>query len=367
MSKFRGAALAVGAAVPLLCAAQPAGVTISGVIDGGVRRDSGGAGTQWSAGSGLMQTSRITFFGVEDLGDGLRASLGLESGISIDTGAGTSNPPTATPTQSLTFGRTAAVALGSDEWGYVSLGRQYTPIFGLSASGANDPFGANWLGGVTTVYNVAARASNSIGYTYGYSSRAFLSGAPRSGFGAAAMYSFSEEPSGPTEHAGEQMGFNLSWGDGKWFVGYAQHRTKGSNGTISATAPVSNTPTTRQQTLAASYEFPFGRLHAGINTSDGSATLDRFNWHVGATLPFGERHALRLLYGRANDKTAANADFSTFQVGYQYNLSRRTNLYAGWGYVDNSPGSRVTPTGAVGTYASGSAARSLITGVRHLF
>lgn len=368
MTKFRSAALAVGAAIPVFCAAQPAGLTLSGVVDGGVRRDSGGnGGGAWSMGSGLMQTSRITLLGVEDLGGGLRASVALEAGINLDTGTGTSNPPSTPPSQGFTFGRTSAVALGSDRWGYVSLGRQYTPIFGVSASSVNDPFGANWLGGVGTLYNLAARASNAIGYTYGYSARALFSGPPRSGFGAAAMYSLSEEPSGPTEGAGEQMGFNASWGDGKWFFGYGYHRTKGSNGTISATAPVSNAPTTRQQTAVVSHEFSFGRLHVGVNTADGNAALDRFNWHIGAALPLGDRHTLRLLYGQANDKTAANADFSTFQVGYQYNLSRRTNLYAGWGAVRNDPGARATLTGSLGTYALGSTPRSFIAGMRHVF
>jgi predicted porin len=368
MLTFRSAALAVGAAIPLLCAAQPTGVSLSGVVDGGVRRDSGGdGGGRWSVGSGLMQTSRLTLFGVEDLGAGLRASIALEDGLNIDTGTGTSNPPSPTPNPSLTFGRTSAVALGSDAWGYVSLGRQYTPIFGVSASSVNDPFGANWLGGVSTVYNLAARASNAIGYTYGYSARALFSGPPRKGFGAAAMVSLSEEPSGPTEGAGEQLGFNASWGDGQWFVGYGYHRIKGSNGSISANAPVSNSPTTRQQSLVASYEFPFGRLHVGVNTADGNPALDRVNWHIGAALPWGERHSLRLLYGRANDQTAADADFSTFQIGYQYNLSRRTNLYAGWGTVSNDPGARTALTGSVGSYAPGSTPRSFITGVRHVF
>jgi len=350
-----------------LCNAQPAGVTLSGVIDAGVRRDSGGIGRVNSLGSGLSQTSRLTFFGVEDLGDGLKASFALESGLNVDTGTGTSNPPAAPPLQGLTFGRTAAVALGSERHGFLSLGRQYTPLFAVSAGGINDPFGANWLGGVSTVYSLTARASNAVAYSWGYSARAMLGGAPRSGFGAAVMYGFSEESDPATRGAGRQWGFNLSWANGRWFMGYGYHEVRGNNPTINAVARTALTPVTRQQTLALSYEFGFGRLHLGLNRGSDGLALDRLNWHVGASLPLGDRHILRILYGRADDRFTTDADFSTWQIGYQYNLSRRTSLYAAWGQVNNSANSRATLAGALGSYHNGATARSTIAGFRHVF
>lgn len=358
-------AIVLGAAWPCVSFAQSS-VSIGGVIDAGLRHDSGGtSGSISSLGSGNRLPSRVNIIGTEDLGAGLKANFVLETGLSVDTGLAHANPPGAG--QGLTFGRTSALSIGHDRMGYVSVGRQYTPLFGLSAGGANDPFGNSWLGGVGTVYNTTTRASNAIAYTYGYTERAMFLPAPRKGLGLAAMYAFPESAAPAPRRSGEQLGFNTSYGDGRWWLGYGQHRIRGSNTTISATAPVSDAPRLKQQTLAFSYEFGFGRLHAGYNWADSGSVLDRRNWHLGATLPVASAHVLRILYGRANDRTAADADFSTFQIGYEYSLSRRSTLYAAYGLLDNSATAQQTLSGALGTYARGSTPRSWIAGIKHNF
>lgn len=367
MKRLLSTTLILGALLPAMGSAQSQ-VTIGGVVDGGIRHDSGGTGpTGITVGSGQRLASRLTVSGVEDLGQGLKAGFVLESGLSIDTGAGHANPP-GVPPQSFSFGRTSAVALGSDDWGYISLGRQYTPFWSVSAGGANDPFGAGWLGGISTVYSSTPRASNSIVYSYGYTVRTMLLPAPRKGFGMAAMYAAPEAAGAEPSRSGEQLGFNASYGDGVWWAGYGYHQIKGSNTSISATAPVTDQPTLRQQTFAVSYGFPFGRLHFGFNMAENGTTVDRRNWHTAANLPFGGgMHILRLLYGRADDRTTTNADFTTFQIGYEYNISKRTSLYAAYGRVDNDTNAARILTGSQGVYAKGSTPQSYITGIKHTF
>lgn len=360
--------LAAAAVLPLSALAQ-SGVQLSGIIDTGLRRDSGGTG-KWTMGSGHTTGSRLTFSGAEDLGGGLQASFVLEAGLAIDTGLGTSNPPGAAA-GALTFGRTSLVAIGSNDMGFVSLGRQYTPMWLLDAGGISDPFGGSWLGGQNVVISNTVRASNAITYAYGYTNKTTLLPAPRTGLGVNLMYAFPEAPAGSPTQSGQQLGFNVSYGAGPWWGGYAFHQTRGNNPTINATAPVTDQPRLRQQVAVGSYDFGFARVHAGIGLGKNDAAttgkLDRRSWYVGATVPVGQNQFIRALYGKANERSGPNLDFDTFQIGYQYFLSKRTQLYAAWGKVDNDPRSAATLLASYGTYGAGSTPRSFFAGVRHDF
>jgi predicted porin len=372
MKKLVWAALAAAGSLP---AAGWAQVTIGGIIDGGVRLDSGTTtGSIKSVGSGLSTGSRLNFIGAEDLGGGMKAGFVLESGISIDTGAGSANPP-GTATGPLTFGRTSAVALGGDNYGYLSFGRQYTPLWAVSAGPIADPFGATWLGGASVVNGIGGTntriASNSIVYSYGYTYKAMLLPAPRTGWGGALQYSAGEVAG---SRAGRMYGGNLSYGgDGTWWVGYAINQLYGTTPQVSATATTSvDTPKLTQQTLAASYQVlvPL-RLYVGYNTAKtsgpGTPIKDSRNWDVAFMFTFAGNQAVRGLIGASNDKTAANVDYHNWQLGYQYDFSKRTNAYFGIGQVGNSANSNVANVGSLGTYAKGSNARSAILGVRTNF
>jgi len=369
MKKVSRAALSLLAVMPGLAPAQSS-VQVSGVIDAGVRMDSGSTrGSVTSVGSGQRDPSRITFSGIEDLGGGLKAGFILESGVGVDIGAGINNPP-GTASGPLTWGRLSTVTLGSDATGYLSLGRQYTPMWAISAGPANDPFGAGWLAGIANVYSFTVRASNSLVYSYGYTAQTTLLPAPPKGLGAMLMYSLAET-STPSSNAGRQFGGNVSYGDGVWWLGYGYHQVNGSNTSISPTAPVSDAPTVKQQTLGASYQLAWGRVHVGLNSGKngltGAGALDRLNWHIGANLLFDGRHPLRVLVGKSRDRTATHAEVTTLQIGYGYDLSKRTALYAAVGQMDNNSTSAAALGGAIGTYAPGSTPRSVITGIRHLF
>src|SRR5262245_978549 len=61
-------------------------VTVFGIVDLGIRQVKNGDQSITSVSNGGLNTSRIGFRGVEDLGDGLSASFWLESGIRADNG-----------------------------------------------------------------------------------------------------------------------------------------------------------------------------------------------------------------------------------------------------------------------------------------
>jgi predicted porin len=363
-------ALALLGSIPGLAQAQ-SNLVIWGILDAGVRYDSGAtSGSMKSVGSGQSAASRMTFSGTEDLGSGLKASFVLETGLSLDTGLGANNPPGAAA-GSFTWGRTALVAVGSESTGYVAMGRQYTPLWAISAGPLNDPFGASWLGGINTVYSATVRTSNSIGYTYGYGDKTTLNPAPRKGLGFSAVWSLSEVGAPLPSGSGEQMGLGVSYGDGTWWGGYGYHRVRGSNTSISATAPVTDQPVLVQQTLAASVRFSWASLHLGLNTADnglsGAGAVNRRNWHFATQIPLTETQTLRVLYGQAHDRATAAFDFKNLQVGYQYDLSKRTYLYAAYGQVANDANVVATPAAALGTFAKGSTPKSLIAGLAQKF
>ncbi|WP_433706582.1 porin [Paraburkholderia sacchari] len=145
--KYRG--LTTAAALMLFAGAAHAqtSVTLFGLIDTSVvyssnariiaTKPAAGGGTQWQLFSGSIYTSRWGLRGSEDLGGGLKAVFWLENGFSATNGAFKNGGDL--------FGRQALVGLSSNQYGTLTLGRQYdflvTYLAPLSATGSG--FGGN--------------------------------------------------------------------------------------------------------------------------------------------------------------------------------------------------------------------------------
>ncbi|MEK6293916.1 MAG: porin, partial [Paraburkholderia tropica] len=96
-------------------------VTLYGLIDAGVTyANNSGGHSLWKASSGTVNGSRWGLRGSEDLGGGLKAIFTLESGFNIMNGAAGQS--------SRMFGRQAFVGLASNQFGAVTLGRQYDSV-----------------------------------------------------------------------------------------------------------------------------------------------------------------------------------------------------------------------------------------------
>ena len=93
-------------------------VTLYGLIDAGITyTNNQGGHSNWQETSGSVNGSRWGLRGSEDLGGGLKAIFTLENGFNIANGNLGQN--------SREFGRQAFVGLASDQFGSVTLGRQY--------------------------------------------------------------------------------------------------------------------------------------------------------------------------------------------------------------------------------------------------
>jgi predicted porin len=367
--------------IPLVSTSNTA-IYLGGIFDAGYRIDGGTRQNSiQSINSGESYGSRLTLEGYQELGYGLRAVMAIEGGLGLNNGTGASNPPNV-PAGAFSFGRYSAVGLGSDDLGYVTFGRQYTPIWAVSAGGGNDPFGGFFFGGINTIYSTTIHASNAVVYSYGYSWETMLDPAPLKGFGFSAMYSTGQSTTPSPEDSGSEFGAAISYGgDGTWWLGYGYHQVSGSNSTISATAPVASTPILRQHTVGASYDLGFARLFTGVNMgSNGNfnAATGGVNskaWDVGAKVPLTPVQQVRFLYGMRYDQTNAKADLSTAQLSYEYKLyppawgsyKSDLTLYAAIGFIDNSPGATAALGGAIGTVLPGALAKSFITGFRYVF
>lgn len=362
-------AAALAGGLCMLGAQAQGQLTFGGNLDIGTRIDKNKTSVKLVSSNSLLP-SRLTFGALEELGDGWRAQAVLEAGLTVDDGAGAVQPPGA-PAGSFTFGRFSNIAIGSERTGYLSLGRQYTPLFVMGASGVADVFGGAALGGATSISSFTVRASNSVAYTYGYGPRTLLKASPAQGLGVAVLLAPGE--SATAGGAGNQGGFNVSYGDGAWWAGYGFHWIRGTSQAISTAVPDSTTPVLRQQTLAVAYNFGSLRMNAGFNRGRNSlnsnAGINRSGTYVGLSYALTSNQELKAFYGRMNDRRALNADYSTVQFAYTYAFSKQTSIYALAGQVDNSLSAAATllnTSSAVQT-AAGLNSRSMALGILQRF
>jgi len=358
-----------------------------------------------------QSNSRLGFRGTEDLGGGLSAGFWLEAGTTPDSGA----------TGVASFNRRSTVSL-SGPFGEIRLGRDFTPTFWNDS--VFSPFstigvGANVVSTVGTNLQtvrgpgspVAAsdnylRTSNSIGY--------FLP--PNLGgvygqlqFALHENVSQSNMPGSPS-HRGRFFGGRLGYAAGPLDVAlaYGESTAADTIGMNAAGFPTGVNLDEKIKTInfGASYDFGFMKLFGEVSqVTDralstapspvlGSVTLrdsDKYKGGLlGATVPVGPG-LIKASYSRVrfdNDlgplatpfAPRRDASVNKLAVGYDYNLSKRTALYATVARIrvkdgQNNPAIMGAVTGggaylSTGAGASGLAPRSSTGydfGIRHAF
>lgn len=357
--------------------------------------------------------SRLGFRGTEDLGGGLAAGFWLEAGTTPDSGA----------TGVASFNRRSTVSL-SGPFGEVRLGRDFTPTFWNDS--VFSPFstigvGANVVSTVGTNLQtvrgpgspVAAsdnylRTSNSIGY--------FLP--PNlGGIHGQLQYALHENVSqsntpGSPSHKGRFFGGRLGYAAGPVDVAlaYGESTAADTTGLNAAGFPTGVNLEEKIKTinLGGSYDFGFMKVFGEVSQVRdralstvpvpvpvlGSATRrdsDKYKGGLlGITVPVGPG-LIKASYSRVkfdNDlgplatplTPRRDASVNKIAIGYDYNLSKRTALYATAARIrikdgQNNPAIIGAVTGggpylSTGTGTSGLAPRSATGydfGIRHAF
>jgi predicted porin len=372
--------------------------------------------------NGAEQTSRLGFKGTEDLGNGTSAFFTVELGLTpnnSELSGGTAKDAIQNTTQasgSAVDNRQSFVGLKKNGIGQAAFGRQYTPVF--NAGAATDPGQYNNVAGnviynAGSVYTADANGSgtnNNLGFTNRASNALTFNSEKFAGFGLNGMYALNNTNAtvGTTGTTGGNTNWN-GWGlsaDYTWnklFVtaAYQSFKTFYSNNINATAGTVVNL---NSASASAGQITGTGAIFSAQNLSDKQT-------YVGATYDFGILKAYAQWVGRkiqqdastaaspvageqlnrnaqqigvrsyitptieawgsvGNGKykgaplsataAAPNVNFVGWQLGSNYYLSKRTNLYAIYGQQQSS-------SGTAGTAGSGSSANQYAVGVRHTF
>lgn len=307
-------------------------VTIYGIVDAGLVRESGGPdGNVTALGGGVASGSRLGFRGKEDLGGGLSANFLLESGFNSDTGSLAQG--------GLLFGRQLYVGL-SGKFGAMRLGRQYSPYY-LALRDVADPFTAGLAGRAGNIMATNTRVNNMVNYitpSFG-------------GFFADLAYGLGEV-AGDAQKS-RTIGAAIGYEHGPAKIKLAHHQLN------NATA----TDRTKNTLLAARYKFTLAEGSIGYAVNKGIDAADSRDFILGGSIPFGPSRLLGS-YIRRDDRTANNRDAHQWAVGYFYGLSKRTDLYLAYARIGNDNGAEFKVGNSTDT---GTGDKAFNLGVRHTF
>ena len=248
--------------------------------------------------SGKMTTSHIGFKGTEDLGSGLTASFVLEHFMRADTGsAGRFDADTF-------WARNAFVSLGGS-LGNVAAGRITTSLFvqTLIFNPFGDSFGYSpsirhyFTSGTTTG---DTGWSDSIRYT-----------SPRMGGATFTLHGAAGEGNG-----GRNAGASVLHFSGPLAAGLAwQQVEKG--------ATVQDTTTWQ---LAASYDLKVAKLFGQYGNVKNDSTGRSYDiTELSASVPVQALGKVLVQWGQISPSTGAKR--TTVSLGYDYNLSKQTDIY----------------------------------------
>jgi GBP family porin len=386
-------ALAVLGAFSAGAAAQSS-VTLYGIVDIGLQYNKFGVnrGTAaapnfqqeavWGVESGYQSGSRLGVRGSEAIGNGLNVVYTLEAGFDVSTGVSGQG--------GRLFGRQAWGGFQGN-WGTVVLGRIATPSSGTGSFdmfGQIDPFSTGWgQAGLqaTFIPSNSLREDNSVLYqspTFG-------------GFKFAAQYSFNVNLAETAPQGSNTTAYNLSgsWGWGPVYVAATYDVLQFPDPGFGV---LGGNPDQKMLQLGMTWDFKIVKLAAAyadqkkisiaaaFNTTNnlggvgtfvpvGVGNYNNSAYMLGVTIPlFGGK-----ILGSYQKSDADNIDTPAFQwepdysnwaVGYEYPLSRRTNLYFGYAQRAWDGNIRLTPGGGILANAAQQFDRDQFAiGIRHLF
>jgi general bacterial porin, GBP family len=316
-------------------------VTLYGTLDAGlVYSNNQGGHSNFQQSSGSVSNTYFGLRGNEDLGGGLHAVFTLESGFNINSGQFTEN-------NSL-FNRQAFVGLKSDQFGEVTLGRQYDSMVDylapISAAGygygnnlAAHPFDNDNLDNTFSVKNAVKYTSanyNGIqfGGLYGFSNAAGQFANNRA-YSAGASYT-----NGPLNVAASYLQLNnsgsnntggaIAFGNGDANIAAALQRTYGVGANYSFGAATVGALYTHTQLDNLQGIDVGGTTLGGI----GGTNLHMDNWEVNGRYALTPALSLAAAYTFTDGHTTGlngNGDpkWQTATLQGDYALSKRTDVY----------------------------------------
>ena len=376
-------------ALALLGAASAAqaqsSVTLYGIIDAGIaytHNNATSTGNQVSKigfNDGTMSGDRWGLKGTEDLGGGLKTVFQLENGFDVANGTASQG--------SRDFGRQAFVGLSSDTNGTVTLGRQYDPLVDMVQPLTEDNYFGSIFGtpGDVDNYDNNFRVNNAVKYVspvfcgfqveglYAFGGVAGQTSAGQSyslavsytngGLGLAGGYFYTKTNSvtafGSTADTNEDAAINQAYSEGARSLGIGRVGGQYAFGAFTVGGSYSN----------VQYRPLADALYGSNETYNAGSAFANFQLNPALLLGAG------VTYMKSSGNTKAN--YTQFSLGSDYNLSKRTDLYAvaAWEKangqsLDPTTGDAVSADASIGSYGSPSGTDTqglLILGIRHKF
>jgi predicted porin len=322
-------------------ASAQSSVTLFGVVDVNakyVKND--GFDNRKSLGTDGINSSRLGFRGVEDLGGGLKAGFWLEGALQPDTGT----------LSKFDFRRRSTLSLIGG-FGELRLGRDYTPIFWNQT--VFDPFGTNGVGSsINLSHNTAqptyVRADNSAAY--------FLPAGLGGLYGWAQIAAAEGSPQANGKFASGRIGYAA----GPFDVAAAMSQQYLEPGKF------------KQWNISGSWDFGVAKVLAQLNNEKYTDIVVPFQeerrFLLGAVVPLGQGE-IHASYVR-NDVRSSDDDANQVALGYVYNLSKRTAIYGQGSRINNKGVSAFSVSGGTsspGGPTAGGNSTGFELGIRHFF
>lgn len=263
-------------------------VNLSGTIDAGI--ESAGGKSRTAVKSGGNAQNQITLSGAEDLGGGLKATFKVSTQFSSVSG------------KSNSFGNNDTYVGLEGSAGKLRLGRSFDPVYSHALT-ANDRFGVTGYQTIgTTLNDNGIRVSSQALYitpTY---------------YGMTGTVSLGSDEGKKGTGVNDARGFGIRYLNGPIEATVASSRQAGFD-----TRFVSQ--------VGGAYDFGVARVLLTVQHDNNLNLInntDKKSYALGVTAPVGSG----LLWASYDVKELSNrTDSHVAQLGYKYNLSKRTTMY----------------------------------------
>lgn len=366
-------------------------VTLYGSLDAGVAyanntRGTSGSGQTWGMGSGLVSDNVWGLKGSEDLGGGLHAIFRLENRFNLGNGQFQNSGEE--------FGRQAYVGLQSDQYGTVTLGKQFdsmvdylAPLSMIGEDGGN---------------NMAAHPldNDNLDHSFSISNAVKYQSANYGGFRFGGLYGFSNSAGQFSQNRAWSAGASYNWGPLNAAASYLQLNSSGGGvtGVNTTGGAVSSSNEARfiagtQRTFGGGLNYSFGPATVGFvythtkldnlgsvnvdgtyqSVSANSLRLD--NYEVNGKYALTPALALKASYTFTNGKLGtatgdSSPKYHTVALMADYGLSKRTDVYVEGAFQKTSGGNGSVLTAAdINGFSPSSTDKqvAVTVGMRHRF
>ena len=329
-------------------------VQLTGLVDmyaGSMKAPGGERSGQ--VGSGGMTTSWWGLKGTEDLGSGLKADFNLTAFFRADTGDMTRGIPSDT-----FFSRDANVGL-SGSFGRVGLGRDKAPNFLPTI--LSNPFGDSFVVSPLVLHanvpNFAAgwtNAQTTTGTDTGWSNQIIYSTPSFGGLKANVHYQFGEQTA-QGKRGKKNVGANVLYGAGPLSLVAFYERVQ-----IAKPTGIDVQDTKTDWMVGGNYNFNVVKLYgtygqAKIKAQTLPVDVKNTTYSLGLDVPVTTAGTIKAAAAHTKSEVGtAEGKRTTFTVGYDHFLSKRTDVYGAVMY------DRIK-------FADSKSGTSVVAGIRHRF